>query len=67
MSNKQKKMLGRILVSLALLILLSLWQGRVWLPFPVPFLSVSHVNQGGEPAFSLAQWALFLVPYLIAG
>ena len=67
MTKKQKKMLGRILLSFVLLLGLSLWGGRIWLPVGIPFLSVSHVTQTGEHAFSLAGWVPYLAPYLVIG
>ena len=67
MTKKQKKMLGRILLSFALLLGLSLWGGRIWLPVGIPFVSVSHVSETGQPAFSLAEWVPYLIPYFIIG
>lgn len=67
MTKKQRKMLGRILLSFALLLGLSLWGGRIWLPVGIPFVSVSHVTQEGQPAFSLAEWVPYLIPYFIIG
>ena len=67
MTKKQKKMLGRILLSFALLLGMSLWGGRIWLPVGIPFVSVSHVTQEGQPAFSLAEWVPYLIPYFIIG
>lgn len=66
MTKKQKRMLRRILISAVLFILVNLLP-TIWLPGPVPFLSVSHVGKDGEAAFSLARWPLFLLPYLIIG
>ena len=67
MTKKQKKMLGRILLSFALLLGLSLWGGHIWLPVGIPFVSVSHVSEAGQPAFSLAEWVPYLIPYFIIG
>ena len=67
MTKKQKKMLGRILLSFALLLGLSLWGGHIWLPVGIPFVSVSHVSETGQPAFSLAEWVPYLIPYFIIG
>jgi len=66
MTKKQKRMLRRIAVSAALLVLINLLP-TIWLPGPVPFLSISHVGENGESAFSLSRWPLFLIPYLIIG
>ena len=66
MTKKQKRMLRRIVISAALLVLVNLLP-TIWLPGPVPFISVSHVGENGEAAFSLARWPLFLIPYLIIG
>ena len=66
MTKKQKKMLWRILVSAVLFVLVSLLP-TIWLPGPVPLLSVSRTNQAGEAAFALARWPLYLTPYLMIG
>ena len=74
MSKKQKRMLGRILVSAALFVLISLLHllPDIMLPGPVPFLSSSRVTEGGEAAFFLSvsppvYLVLYLIPYLIIG
>ena len=66
MTKKQKKMLRRIVIAAVLLIVAALLP-TIWLPGPIPFLSVSHVSQTGEPAFSLSRWAIYLIPYLVIG
>ena len=66
MTKKQKKTLRRIVIAAVLLIVAALLP-TIWLPGPIPFLSVSHVSQTGEPAFSLSRWAIYLIPYLVIG
>lgn len=63
MTKKQKKMLCRILLAAGMLVLIGLLP-TIWLPGPIPFVSVSHVSIDGKAAFSLARWALYLIPYL---
>jgi len=66
MTKKQKRMLRRILLAAGLLILVGLLP-TIWLPGPIPFVSVSHVSESGKAAFSLAKWVLYLIPYLVIG
>ncbi len=66
MSKKQKKMLTRILAATALLILVKLLP-TIWLSSALPLISVSHISADGTPAFCLARWVLFLIPYGIIG
>lgn len=70
MTKKQKKMLRRIIISAAgflAVALLDHFGPTVWLPGPIPFLSVGHVAADGSPAWSLALWPLYLIPYFIIG
>ena len=66
MTQKQKRTLGRIFLSAALLAAARLLP-TLWLPGALPLVSVSHAAQDGSAAFSLAPWALYLVPYLLIG
>lgn len=66
MTGKQKRMLRRILLS-GLLLIVAAVLPDIWLPGPVPFLSVSHVTDAGHAAFTLARWPLYLIPYFIIG
>lgn len=66
MTGKQKRMLRRILLSGFLLIVVTLLP-EIWLPGPIPFVSVRHLELDSGIAFTLAQWPLYLVPYLIIG
>ena len=66
MTKKQKRRLRKILLAAGLLVLVSLLP-TVWLPGPIPLISVSHVSQDGKAAFSLARWVLYLIPYLVIG
>ncbi len=70
MTKKQKKMLKRIILSAVGLIAVALldhFGPTVWLPGPIPFLSVSHISAAGGAAWSLALWPLYLIPYFIIG
>ena len=65
MTRKQKKMLYRILIAFVLFVVCLLLP-TVWLPGPIPLLSVVQ-DQNGCGAYALAKWPLFLVPYLVIG
>ena len=67
LSKKQRRELLRILLAAAGLVIIKLLPGSIWLSAGIPFFSVSHVSADGEAAFSLASWALYLIPYLIVG
>lgn len=66
MTGKQKRMLRRILLSGLLLIVVTLLP-EIWLPGPIPFVSVRHLELDSGIGFTLARWPLYLVPYLIIG
>lgn len=63
MTKKQKKMLGRILLAAAGLLVVKLLP-PISLPAAIPLLSVSGA---GEGAWTLSPWPLYLIPYLIIG
>ncbi len=65
MTRKQKKMLYRILIAFVLFVVCLLLP-TVWLPGPIPLLSVVQ-DRNGCGAYALAKWPLFLVPYLVIG
>ena len=66
MTGKQKRMLRRILLSGILLIVVTLLP-EIWLPGPIPFVSVRHLELDSGIGFTLARWPLYLIPYLILG
>ena len=66
LSRRERKKLGRILLSAALLLVWELLP-ELRLPFPIPFLTRSLISTGGTAAFVLNLWPLYLIPYLIIG
>ena len=66
MTGKQKRMLRRILLSGLLLIVVTLLP-EIWLPGPIPFVSVRHLELDSGIGFTLARWPLYLILYLILG
>ena len=66
MTGKQKRMLRRILLSGLLLIVVTLLP-EIWLPGPIPFVSVRHLELDSGIGFTLARWPLYLIPHLILG
>ena len=66
MTGKQKRMLRRILLSGILLIVVTLLP-EIWLPGPIPFVSVRHLELDSGIGFTLARWPLYLIPHLILG
>ena len=65
MTRKQKKMLYRILIAFVLFVVCLLFP-TIWLSGPIPLLSVVQ-DRNGCGAYALAEWPLFLVPYLVIG
>ena len=66
MTKKQKRSLGKILLSAGLFLVVCLLP-EIWLPGYIPFVSVRHLELDSGAAFTLARWPLFLIPYLIVG
>ncbi len=66
MTGKQKRMLRRILISGILLIVVT-FLPEIWLPGPIPFVSVRHLELDSGIGFTLARWPLYLIPYLVIG
>ena len=66
MNTKQKRMLIRIFAAAILLAAAQLLP-TIWLPGPIPFLSLSHVDSAGAVAFSLRTGILYPIAYLIVG
>ncbi|QNL45326.1 cadmium-translocating P-type ATPase [Oscillibacter hominis] len=66
MSKKQKKMLARIVVSAALLILVKLLPA-IHLSGSIPLLSLGQTAADGTAVYTLSLWPLYLIPYLIIG
>ena len=66
LSRRERKKLGRILLSAALLLVWELLP-ELRLPFPIPFLTRSLISTGGTAVFVLNLWPLYLIPYLIIG
>jgi len=65
MTRKQKKTLYRILIAFVLFVVCLLFP-TIWLSGPIPLLSVVQ-DRNGCGAYALAEWPLFLVPYLVIG
>lgn len=70
MNKKQRKMLKRILWSVALFLaaVAANWAGEhIWISNPIPFLTAAHSVPAGEAGYTLNLWFLYFVPYFLIG
>ena len=66
LTRKQRKMLLRIILAAALLIAVKLLPA-MYLPVRVPLLTTVDLRLDSGPAYLLALWPLYLIPYAIIG
>jgi len=66
LTRKQRKMLIRILAAAVLLVIVKLLPD-VYLPLQIPLFTTVDLRLDGGPAYLLALWPLYLIPYAIIG
>ena len=66
LTRKQRKMLYRILLAAALLIVVKLLPA-LYLPARIPLLTTADLRLNSGPAYFLSPWLLYLLPYAVIG